>query len=117
MAARAIEHRRAAAHEKNRTPTHGNAHARHAPIRPARRPIPSGACETVTPINSDVLHDLVQACPSPPAAIPQPGDPEDRKTAMGPLARTDLRDDLVKQIDGSVKRLTLPPGRELEYDA
>jgi acyl-CoA reductase-like NAD-dependent aldehyde dehydrogenase len=32
------------------------------------------------------------------------GDPEDRKTAMGPLARTDLRDDLVKQIDGSVKK-------------
>jgi succinate-semialdehyde dehydrogenase/glutarate-semialdehyde dehydrogenase len=32
------------------------------------------------------------------------GDPEDRATAMGPLARTDLRDDLVKQIDGSVKK-------------
>ncbi len=32
------------------------------------------------------------------------GDPEDRTTAMGPLARTDLRDDLVKQIDGSVKK-------------
>jgi acyl-CoA reductase-like NAD-dependent aldehyde dehydrogenase len=30
------------------------------------------------------------------------GDPEDRATKMGPLARTDLRDDLVKQIAGSV---------------
>ena len=32
------------------------------------------------------------------------GNPEDRATAMGPLARTDLRDDLVKQIAGSVKK-------------
>jgi succinate-semialdehyde dehydrogenase/glutarate-semialdehyde dehydrogenase len=31
------------------------------------------------------------------------GDPEQRSTVMGPLARTDLRDDLVKQIDGSLK--------------
>ena len=30
------------------------------------------------------------------------GDPEDRATTMGPLARADLRDDLVEQIDGSV---------------
>ena len=29
------------------------------------------------------------------------GDPEDRATKMGPLARADLRDDLIKQIDGS----------------
>jgi succinate-semialdehyde dehydrogenase/glutarate-semialdehyde dehydrogenase len=33
-----------------------------------------------------------------------PGDPELRTTTMGPLARTDLRDDLVKQIDASVAR-------------
>jgi acyl-CoA reductase-like NAD-dependent aldehyde dehydrogenase len=32
------------------------------------------------------------------------GNPEDRATVMGPLARADLRDDLVKQIDGSVKK-------------
>jgi acyl-CoA reductase-like NAD-dependent aldehyde dehydrogenase len=32
------------------------------------------------------------------------GDPEDRATKMGPLARTDLRDDLVKQIAGSVAK-------------
>jgi succinate-semialdehyde dehydrogenase/glutarate-semialdehyde dehydrogenase len=32
------------------------------------------------------------------------GDPEDRATKMGPLARTDLRDDLVKQIESSVKK-------------
>jgi succinate-semialdehyde dehydrogenase/glutarate-semialdehyde dehydrogenase len=30
------------------------------------------------------------------------GDPEDSATKMGPLARADLRDDLVKQIAGSV---------------
>jgi acyl-CoA reductase-like NAD-dependent aldehyde dehydrogenase len=32
------------------------------------------------------------------------GDPEDRATKMGPLARADLRDDLVKQIAGSVAK-------------
>lgn len=32
------------------------------------------------------------------------GNPEERSTVMGPLARTDLRDDLVKQIDGSVAK-------------
>jgi acyl-CoA reductase-like NAD-dependent aldehyde dehydrogenase len=32
------------------------------------------------------------------------GDPENRATTMGPLARTDLRDDLVKQVDGSLAR-------------
>ena len=31
-----------------------------------------------------------------------PGDPTDRATVMGPLARPDLRDDLVRQIAGSV---------------
>jgi acyl-CoA reductase-like NAD-dependent aldehyde dehydrogenase len=30
------------------------------------------------------------------------GDPEDRATTLGPLARADLRDDLRKQIDASV---------------
>jgi succinate-semialdehyde dehydrogenase/glutarate-semialdehyde dehydrogenase len=33
-----------------------------------------------------------------------PGDPEDRATTMGPLARADLRDDLIAQIAGSVER-------------
>ena len=32
------------------------------------------------------------------------GDPEDRATTMGPLARADLRDDLIAQIDASVAR-------------
>jgi succinate-semialdehyde dehydrogenase/glutarate-semialdehyde dehydrogenase len=32
------------------------------------------------------------------------GNPEDRATQMGPLARTDLRDDLMKQIDGSLAK-------------
>src|SRR5580698_7528657 len=32
------------------------------------------------------------------------GDPEDRATTMGPLARADLRDDLIKQITGSVAK-------------
>ena len=32
------------------------------------------------------------------------GDPEQRATAMGPLARTDLRDDLIRQIDGSLAK-------------
>jgi acyl-CoA reductase-like NAD-dependent aldehyde dehydrogenase len=32
------------------------------------------------------------------------GDPEDRATKMGPLARADLRDDLIKQIAGSVAK-------------
>ena len=32
------------------------------------------------------------------------GDPENRATTMGPLARADLRDDLIDQIDDSVKR-------------
>jgi len=31
------------------------------------------------------------------------GDPEDPKTTIGPLARADLRDDLHKQLDASVK--------------
>jgi succinate-semialdehyde dehydrogenase/glutarate-semialdehyde dehydrogenase len=46
-----------------------------------------------------------------------PGDPADRTTVMGPLARPDLRDDLVRQIAGSVAmgaRVllggTVPPG-------
>jgi succinate-semialdehyde dehydrogenase/glutarate-semialdehyde dehydrogenase len=33
-----------------------------------------------------------------------PGDPEDRATTMGPLARPDLRDDLAEQIRASVAR-------------
>jgi succinate-semialdehyde dehydrogenase/glutarate-semialdehyde dehydrogenase len=42
------------------------------------------------------------------------GDPEQRSTVMGPLARTDLRDDLVKQFDGSLKlgaKLALGSGK------
>jgi succinate-semialdehyde dehydrogenase/glutarate-semialdehyde dehydrogenase len=31
-----------------------------------------------------------------------PGDPSDRATVMGPLARPDLRDDLIRQIAGSI---------------
>jgi succinate-semialdehyde dehydrogenase/glutarate-semialdehyde dehydrogenase len=45
------------------------------------------------------------------------GDPEDRATKMGPLARADLRDDLVRQIEGSVAKGarvvlggSIPPG-------
>ena len=32
------------------------------------------------------------------------GDPENRATTLGPLARTDLRDDLIRQIDGSLAK-------------
>jgi acyl-CoA reductase-like NAD-dependent aldehyde dehydrogenase len=52
------------------------------------------------------------------------GNPEDRATVMGPLARTDLRDDLVKQIEGSVKKGarvvlggTMPSGPGAFFDA
>jgi acyl-CoA reductase-like NAD-dependent aldehyde dehydrogenase len=52
------------------------------------------------------------------------GDPEQRTTAMGPLARVDLRDDLVRQIQGSVEKGArialggqLPKGPGAYFDA
>jgi succinate-semialdehyde dehydrogenase/glutarate-semialdehyde dehydrogenase len=53
-------------------------------------------------IVEDAIYDRFVAAFIEESKAYRTGDPEDRATTMGPLARADLRDDLVKQIDGSV---------------
>jgi acyl-CoA reductase-like NAD-dependent aldehyde dehydrogenase len=55
-------------------------------------------------IIEDAVYDEFVAAFVAESKVYQTGDPEDRKTTMGPLARTDLRDDLLKQIEGSVAK-------------
>jgi succinate-semialdehyde dehydrogenase/glutarate-semialdehyde dehydrogenase len=55
-------------------------------------------------IIEDGVYDQFIAAFVEASKVYQTGDPENRATTMGPLARTDLRDDLVKQIDGSVAK-------------
>jgi acyl-CoA reductase-like NAD-dependent aldehyde dehydrogenase len=55
-------------------------------------------------IVEDAVYDRFVAAFVEESKAYRTGNPEDRATVMGPLARTDLRDDLVKQIDGSVKK-------------
>jgi acyl-CoA reductase-like NAD-dependent aldehyde dehydrogenase len=53
-------------------------------------------------IVEDAVYDRFVAAFAAAANAYAVGDPEERTTKMGPLARVDLRDDLVRQIDGSV---------------
>jgi acyl-CoA reductase-like NAD-dependent aldehyde dehydrogenase len=55
-------------------------------------------------IVEDAIYDRFVAAFVEASQAYKAGDPEDRTTTMGPLARTDLRDDLIKQIDGSVAK-------------
>jgi succinate-semialdehyde dehydrogenase/glutarate-semialdehyde dehydrogenase len=52
-------------------------------------------------IVEDAVYDRFVAAFVAEAATYRVGDPENRTTTMGPLARTDLRDDLVSQIERS----------------
>ena len=55
-------------------------------------------------IVEDAVYDRFVTAFVEESKVYQTGNPEDRKTTMGPLARTDLRDDLIKQIEGSVAK-------------
>jgi acyl-CoA reductase-like NAD-dependent aldehyde dehydrogenase len=55
-------------------------------------------------IIEDAVYDQFVAAFVEASKVYQTGDPEDPKTTMGPLARIDLRDDLIKQIEGSVAK-------------
>ena len=55
-------------------------------------------------IVEDAVYDRFVAAFVEAAKAYVPGDPESRATTMGPLARPDLRDDLIAQIEGSVAR-------------
>lgn len=55
-------------------------------------------------IIEDAIYDRFVAAFVEESKAYKTGNPEERATVMGPLARTDLRDDLVKQIEGSVKK-------------
>ncbi len=55
-------------------------------------------------IVEDAIYDAFVAAFVAASKAYVPGDPEDRATTMGPLARVDLRADLVEQIDASVAR-------------
>ena len=55
-------------------------------------------------IVEDAIYDRFVAAFIEESKAYRAGDPEDRATTMGPLARADLRDDLIKQIDGSVAK-------------
>jgi acyl-CoA reductase-like NAD-dependent aldehyde dehydrogenase len=55
-------------------------------------------------IIEDAIYDRFVAAFVEESQAYKTGNPEERATVMGPLARTDLRDDLVKQIEGSVKK-------------
>ncbi len=55
-------------------------------------------------IVEDAVYDRFVAAFVEASKVYATGDPEQRTTVMGPLARVDLRDDLVKQIDASVAK-------------